>query len=106
MTQEEFINNVRELNPRKVVKLTDREWQLIETVYTYHPSIDDKKHIAGLYLDYGMAVITDMYLRSCHIRDMECRIREWESKLEILKRRCDDFDKADSIAVAWEDLNE
>lgn len=106
MTQEEFINNVRELNPRKVVKLTDREWQLIETVYTYHPSIDDKKHMAGLYLDYGMAAITDMYLRACLIRDMEGRIKEHEAELERLNRRYDYFDKADSIAVAWEDLHE
>lgn len=106
MTQEEFINNVRELNQEKVVKLTDREWQLIETVYTYHPSIYDKKHIAVLYLDYGMAAITDMYLRACLIRDMECRIKEQEAKLERLNRRYYNFNKADSIAVAWEDLNE
>lgn len=104
MTQEEFINNVKELNPRKVVKLTDREWQLIETVYTYHPSIDDKKHMAGLYLDYGMAVITDMYLRALKLRDMERQIKTKEAELERLQRIYNDFDKADSTTVAWEDL--
>lgn len=103
MTQKEFINNVRELNPRKVVKLTDREWQLIETVYTYHPAIEDKKHIAGLYLDYGMSTITDMYLRALKLRDMERQIKTKEAELERLQRIYDDFDKADSIAVAWED---
>ena len=103
MTQEEFINNVRELNPRKVVKLTDREWQLIETVYTYHPAIDDKKSIAGLYLDYGMSAITDMYLRALKLKDMERSIKAKEAELERLQRIYDEYDKADSIAVAWED---
>ena len=103
MTKEEFINNVRELNPRKVVKLTDREWQLIETVYTYHPAIDDKKSIAGLYLDYGMSAITDMYLRAVKIRDMEDDIKAAEGALERLRRKHDEYDKADSIAIAWED---
>lgn len=103
MTQEEFIKNVRELNPRKVVKLTDREWQLIETVYTYHPAIDDKKSIAGLYLDYGMSAITDMYLRAVKIRDMESQIKRQEEILERMKRKYDCYDTADSIATPWED---
>lgn len=103
MTQEEFINNVRELNPRKVVELTEREWQLIETVYTYHPSIQDKKHMAGLYLDYGMAAITDMYLRAIKLQEMESQIKRQEEALERWKVRYDCYDKADSIATPWED---
>lgn len=103
MTQEEFINKVRELNPSKVVELTDREWQLIETVYTYHPSIQDKKHMAGLYLDYGMAAITDMYLRAIKLQEMESQIKRQEEALERWKVRYDCFDKVDSVSTPWED---
>ena len=103
MTQEEFINNVRDINPSKVVKLTDREWQLIETVYTYHPAIDDKKSMAGLYLDYGMSAITDMYLRAIKIRDMMAAINRQEEELNRLQRIYDCYNKADSIAIPWED---
>jgi hypothetical protein len=103
MTQEEFINNVMELNPSAVVKLTEREWQLIETVYTYHPAIDDKKSMAGLYLDYGMSVITDMYLRAIKLRDMERQITRQEEELNRLKRLYDCYDRVDSIETPWED---
>ncbi len=103
MTQEEFINNVRELNPRKVVTLTDTEWLLIETVYTYHPAIEDKKSMAGLYLDYGMSVITDMYLRAIKLRDMETAINSLEEELNRLKRLYDCYDRVDSVATPWED---
>lgn len=36
------------------------EYEIIEKVYTWHPTIKDKEHIAKLYTDFGMAVIRAM----------------------------------------------
>lgn len=52
----------------------NKEYELIEKVYTCHPSIsevDGKKQIAGLYLRYGMVVIKDMEKRADKIIELE-----------------------------------
>jgi len=45
------------------MKVSDNDYEVIETVYTYHPSINDvngKNQIVDLYANYGMRVIRDM----------------------------------------------
>ena len=104
MTQEEFTTALKTVDSTIVgANFTERQWKLIETVYTYHPSINDKEHMAYLYLNYGMAAITDMYYRAVKIRDMERSIHDMETNLERMNRLYDEFDNSNSIAVPWED---
>lgn len=44
----------------------DKEYRIIEFVYTWHPSISGSGHegqrqIAGLYSEFGMRIIADMF---------------------------------------------
>lgn len=69
MTKDEFLNHVNELLPqnKKISAITDKEYSVIEKVYTFHPSISDKNgkaDIAKLYVMFGWAVIMDMLPRA------------------------------------------
>ncbi len=57
----EFINRL----PDGAKKPTDREYEEIEYVYAWHPSISESGHegqeqIAKLYSEFGMRIIRDM----------------------------------------------
>jgi hypothetical protein len=71
MTSEEFTANLG-----KNVELTDNEWNIIQTVYNFHPAIGTKKDIATLYNLGGMTIIKDMLPRSEAIRDAEKKLSE------------------------------
>lgn len=58
----EFINRL----PEGTKKPTDSEYEEIEYVYAYHPSISESGHegqeqIARLYSEFGMRIVRDMY---------------------------------------------
>lgn len=57
----------REFNKLVGKEVPDWEMNIIQTVYTFHPAINNvggKDQIAKLYLEYGMSVITDMLPRA------------------------------------------
>ena len=62
MTKEEFINR---LSDEDTIP-NDKEYQIIEFVYQWHPSISGSGHegqrqIASLYSEFGMRIIADMF---------------------------------------------
>ena len=60
MTDTEFLNRL----PEGTRKPNDKEFEKIQFVYNYHPSIDPcegKHQIAMLYSTFGMRIICDMY---------------------------------------------
>ena len=62
MNKQEFMNRVHKWNP-EVKEPTAIEYDSIEYVYTWHPSIDSvkgKDQIAYIYVNFGMRVIYDM----------------------------------------------
>ena len=47
--------------------VSDTEYKVIETVYQWHPSIQEtsgKEEVAGLYRGFGMAIFHDMLPRA------------------------------------------
>lgn len=61
MTYNEFVTRL----PKDVKKPTNEEYDKIEYVYAWHPSISEtgcegKDQIAALYSTYGMRIILDM----------------------------------------------
>ena len=75
MLQSEFLTLI------KKDSIDSTDYELIEKVYTYHPAIMDKKHIADLYLNFGMTVIYDMYPRTEKIMDIETRLQFAKQKV-------------------------
>ena len=98
MTKEEFDKKVMEVTPegRKNPGVTDREYAMIEKVYTFHPSIsetDGKRQMAELYVEYGMALIMDMVLRAetmekkeKELREAQAIVKEMQVQIDWIKR--------------------
>ena len=70
MNKQEFMSRVNKWNP-EVKEPTAIEYENIEYVYTWHPSIDSvkgKDQIAYLYVNFGMRVIYDM-ITTAHLAE-------------------------------------
>ena len=104
MTRDEFTKIYNEQYPAHApLHLSDREWQIIEQVYNYHPCIDDKMHIVMLYANYGMTVISDMYDRAYMIAGLEADIEEEINKIERIKARMNAINSRDNVAMCHEE---
>lgn len=75
MLREEFNKLVSEKmydgNPFDV---GDEEYKVIETVYSFHPSIsntDGKEQVANLYVDFGFIILLDMLPRARVFQNIE-----------------------------------
>lgn len=76
--------------------VTDEEYELIETVYMWHPAIrttSGKEEVAELYLSFGMVIFKDMYARAMKLKEIDEEIRSLNrakdsliAKRERLKR--------------------
>lgn len=76
--------------------VTDEEYELIETVYMWHPAIrttSGKEEVAELYLSFGMVIFKDMYPRAMKLKEIDEEIRSLNrakdsliAKRERLKR--------------------
>ena len=77
------------------VSVPDEDYDIIEKVYTFHPSIsetDGKDQIARLYLEYGMSIIRDMKPRAAlmekkeeELRDVQARTRQLQIEIEEIR---------------------
>ena len=89
MTTEEFTANLE----LKDVQLTDNEWNIIQTVYNYHPAIKTKKDIAALYQIGGMTIIEDMLPRAKAIEEAEKKVSEARRAYEEAKEYLESLTK-------------
>lgn len=80
-------------NLGKDVELTDNEWNIIQTVYNYHPAIKTKKDIAALYNIGKMTIIKDMLPRAEAIREAEKKVSEARRAYESAKEYLDSLTK-------------
>lgn len=87
MMKNEFIERVRQINGGIYPEFTSEDWEIIEKVYTYHPSINEvtgKDQIAYLYFHYGMRVIKDMYPTAEEAEKLEHRILALRTELDSI----------------------
>lgn len=73
--------------------VTDEEYELIETVYMWHPAIRTTSGKEELYLSFGMVIFKDMYPRAMKLKEIDEEIRSLNrakdsliAKRERLKR--------------------
>jgi len=82
MTKQEF----KALTKRD---FTDEEYEIIEIVYTFHPSISEtegKKQIAHLFDNFGFRIIVDMLPTAVKTREYEELIAKKIHELEELQK--------------------
>lgn len=86
MMKSEFNKILHEVSPTHR-EPTDEEYQKIEFVYTYHPSIGAKEDIVDLWRYYGNRIIEDMTPRAQHVRNAEENVGQakmaYEAALEV-----------------------
>lgn len=85
MMKPEFIERVRKINGGLYPNFTNEDWEIIEKVYNYHPSINEvtgKEQIAYLYFHFGMRVIKDMYDTADEAEKLEHRIVALRTELD------------------------
>ena len=78
-------------------EFTDAEYAAIETVYTFHPSINEtegKKQITSLYETFGIRIITDMLPTANKAREYEEQIIKKRHELEELQEEFKIFKEA------------
>lgn len=83
MTKQEF----KALTKRD---FTDKEYETIETVYTFHPAISEtegKQQIANLYDTFGFRIIADMLPTAIKARELEGLIAKKRHELEDLQEQ-------------------
>lgn len=92
MMKEEFIREVKKLNGDIEPNISPVDYSIIETVYVYHPSINEvtgKYQIAYLYFHFGMRVIKDMLETAVKCKELEDKIIQARSDLEKLQQEYD-----------------
>ena len=58
--------------------VTDEEYELIETIYMWHPAIRNtsgKEEVAELYLSFGLVIFKDMYPRAMKLKEIDEEMR-------------------------------
>ena len=86
MTDTEFLNRL----PEGARKPTDEEFELIQFVYNYHPSIHPvggKDQIAMLYSTFGMRIIHDMHDTAKAAESLDTERLRLQNKLREIQRK-------------------
>ncbi len=90
MTDTEFLSRL----PEGTWKPTDKEFEAIQFVYNYHPSIhpsEGKNQIAMLYSTFGMRIIADMYATAKRAQEIEDERRKLRLRLQELEREAEEL---------------
>lgn len=93
MNKQEFINKVAEIT-QKIPVVPDREYSIIEKVYTFHPAISEtegKRQIAELYVNFGMVLIMDMLPRAEVMAKKEEELREARAALSRIQEEIEEI---------------
>lgn len=85
MTDTEFLSRL----PEGTKHPTDKEFDLIQFVYNYHPSIhpvNGKDQIAMLYSTFGMRIICDMQDTAKRAQELDDERMELKARLLGIER--------------------
>ena len=102
MNKQEFMSKVAEVTPKEkqIHEVPDREYSIIEKVYTFHPAISEtegKRQIAELYVNFGMALIMDMVPRAELMAKKEEELREAQMALSKVREEIEEIRKGGAI---------
>ena len=86
MNKQEFCDRTT----AKYENLNEDDWNVISTVYTYHPvisNVNGKDEIAALYNQGGLGLLQDMYNTANVIQQNESRIQAAKVELENVTKK-------------------
>ena len=88
MTKEEFLEKA------KINHVSEKDWDIINFVYTFHPSIDNvkgKEQIVTLYNEFGMVVIKGMVEVAEYAKKLDIEECQLMKQLKTIKDRKKDL---------------
>lgn len=96
------MEKVAEVTPKEkqIKEVPDREYSIIEKVYTFHPAISEtegKRQIAELYVNFGMALIMDMVPRAELMAKKEEELRAAQIALSRVREEIEEIRKGGAI---------
>lgn len=97
MTKKEFENLVGK-------KVDDFEYTLIETVYTWYPTISNtngKQEIATLYHIGGIRIIKDMYATAMAAQAIQNERSKVNAQLEYISQQYEALSKGYDVDKRW-----
>lgn len=100
MTREEFAHYVQDQRPELTGQVSDKEWRLIEKVYTFHPAISEtygKKQVALLYCEFGIRIFVDMAETAGNMEVLDREIREAKSHYDTLLMKAEQIRKGGNL---------
>lgn len=102
MNKQEFMSKVAEVSQKEkqIPEVPDREYSIIEKVYTFHPAISEtegKRQIAELYVNFGMALIMDMVPRAELMAKKEEELRAARAALRKVEEEIEEIRKGGAI---------
>lgn len=89
MTQREFEERIHK-------EINDSDYEIIETVYAFHPSVSEtngKEEVATLFNMFGMRVFRDMLPTAQKAKSLESEIRITKNYLADLEDRYEELKK-------------
>lgn len=81
-------------------EVSQKDYDLIEFVYTWHPSIRDKQHCADLYKVGGLWIFRDMEARAADAEDLDDKLGAINKQIAKLEEQKRDLIEADRLR--WE----
>lgn len=78
--------------------ISDSDYRIVDTVYTWHPSIDSNKgkdQLAYLYDNYGMRIIKDMLPTAEKAKDLLKRIEKLNAEVKQLRSEYSELENAE-----------
>lgn len=96
MTDTEFYSRLTE----DTKKPTEQEFDVIQFVYNYHPSLDctnGKDKIANLYFEYGMRIILDMMETAKRCKEILEEKHKLRRRIEELGEEYDALERGELV---------
>lgn len=92
MMKSEFIELLLDLHEGEnvVPNVSEDDYRIIETVYTYYPRFGDKREAASLFDAYGIRIFNDMYPRAAKVRSCAEMVEKYRVKLEEAKQELEE----------------
>ena len=78
--------------------VTDNQYQIIEEVCMWHPSIKNtsgKEEVAELYKSFGMTIFCDMHKRAFRIKMLEEVIQTRKREIAVMQREIEELTSAE-----------
>lgn len=99
MMKSEFEERLNEIEPITRT-VSDADYQIIEYIYTFHPSISEtegKRQVALLYHEFGIRIFKDMKATADRNRELEVEIGRARHHLQSLLDEADELRRGGSL---------